>query len=492
MRFARVVDFPKNELVRAKAFPRTADATETLFGAVDVPGKIVAVYIATAYSDHESIEGLLALVTRRGDARQSSIPVHIFIDRRDASRLNAGMTRNKDNDKRMTALKRSLHSSSHGNIDIQIYGKTAGTLFHSKVVLIETTTHRAAVVGSANFTNAGYTRNEEVACIARCEKGSKTQDAAFVTQVKSYFDALNDDGSCKHISALDSPSEAINATLRDVFLGGVLRYELAEQDALSFPLKIPAPLKKLLDGRASLDLPYVGTKVQSSFSLLTVPQFMSHGDEKKSDSERGRERWKRFTVQTCYGRWSPMAWDDRINDCLGTRRDWRKRRYAPLISQIKDHPSEVVAAIVKASEEIWIAIDRIEAGSKRTDLVSEIEPIAKQWVERRARKFADVDYCERLFTGIAGVDVPDIWAGSPSDVAEFESSFFDSLEYELSQPRLRNFMARQYRKKFPGSFEISADRLKDDFCAKSAELFDLNGTAIPDNVEEGESEGDED
>ena len=103
MRFARVVDFPKNELVRAKAFPRTADATETLFGAVDVPGKIVAVYIATAYSDHESIEGLLALVTRRGDARQSSIPVHIFIDRRDASRLNAGMTRNKDNDKRMTA-----------------------------------------------------------------------------------------------------------------------------------------------------------------------------------------------------------------------------------------------------------------------------------------------------------------------------------------------------------------------------------------------------
>jgi len=249
-------------------------------------------------------------------------------------------------------------------------------------------------------------------------------------------------------------------------------------------------LKRLLDGRASLDLPYVGTKVQSTFSLLTLPQFRLRDEEKKSENEGGRERWKRFTIQTCYGRWSPMAWDKRIENCLSARRAWRERRYEGLISQIKEHPDDVVATIIKASEEIWIAIDKIEGGSKPADLLKEIEPIAKQWVARRARKFADEDYLERLYTGIARVDVPDIWAGSPSDVAEFESSFFESLEYELNQQRLRNFMARQFRKKFLPPFEITADQLKEVFCEKATVLFDLPKTPTQDNDDDYEDEHD--
>lgn len=99
--------------------------------------------------------------------------------------------------------------------------------------------------------------------------------------------------------------------------------------------------------------------------------------------------------------------------------------------------------IVDACTEIWTALSKVDVEEMSGTLPADLRQRARNWVKRISVRLDDSRYREFLATGLSPVAVPDVWAGNPSDAAELEESFLDSVRFELNRLKPRSLLARR-------------------------------------------------
>ena len=270
--------------------PEVFNLAQTIEALLDVPGKLRAAKVATAYIDAAALWTFLNYVAGKADGR-SGADVDLFIERNSAVRLCAELM-DKDADKEGKRLRKALERGLFGAIRLSIYAVQTGPLFHSKAIYVRTNSHHRVAVGSLNLTANGLSRNEELVVTASEELDRNTLRGRFVEKVQSYisedhFTKIN--GHVVPIAKImaNALSGRDVSNLRDVLLGGVIWYERKEVEAFAFPLQLPERLRKARAAIGETPIPYLQSTLDSSLPVLPLM-----GTEFEMEAVE-RSRWRR-------------------------------------------------------------------------------------------------------------------------------------------------------------------------------------------------------
>jgi len=421
--------------------PEVFDLAQTIEALLDVPGKLRAAKVATAYIDAAALWTFLNYVAGKADGR-SGADVDLFIERNSAVRLCAEMM-DKDADKESKRLRKAFERGLFGAIRLSIYAVQTGPLFHSKAIYVRTNSHHRVAVGSLNLTANGLSRNEELVVTASEELDRNTWRGRFVEKVQSYIS----EDHFKKINGHVVPIAKIMANalsgrdvsnLRDVLLGGVIWYERKEVEAFAFPLQLPEKLRKARAAIGETPIPYLQSTLDSSLPVLPLM-----GTEFEMEAVE-RSRWRRrLCIPTCYGLWSPSEWRKEIEAGHAERSKPRLNHLEKLQGRFQAEHEAIVEHIVDACTEIWTALSKVDVEEMSGTLPADLRQRARNWVKRISVRLDDSRYREFLATGLSPVAVPDVWAGNPSDAAELEESFLDSVRFELNRLKPRSLLARR-------------------------------------------------
>jgi hypothetical protein len=403
---------------------------------LNAPGQIRQIDIATAYTDIEALATLFDLVAKRGDSR-SGVRVRIFLDYQNACKLadelRADQT-NKKNKKLYKELTSTELKTKNGTVHcVELFAVQLGTLFHSKAFVMKTNTHWTSCVGSVNFTTRGFTTNEEIAVIERIDHSEYKQAENLTKQVLQYLDVeLFDHGRVERIpfkSLAEKRKPSKISEFRELFLEGHLWYEEKELTNFSFPLDLPNKVRNRAAEIQGMPIPHLGSKLDSGLPVLKLLNL-----DQKPVGQALRPRWKKFCIQTCLGLWASNLWTEYIKAALVAREEKRKAWLNLVTNKFEASAEETQSVICDAYDETWEPIQKMDSGNLRTRLKrSDLEKKAEVWVQRMRNKLATESFRTKLLTGVSSVEMPDLWGANPSDAKNFEESFFDHVEYDISR-----------------------------------------------------------
>lgn len=410
------------------------------------PGQIRRIDIATAYTDIEALKALFDLIAERGD-RRSGVGVRIFLDYQNACKLvdELRIDPSEQSQKLYKVLESSVLKTKNGtNHSIELFAVQLGTLFHSKAFVMETNTHWASCVGSVNFTKRGFITNEEIAITEVLEQSEYQNTESLTKQVLKYLnDELFSLGRAEKIgfmSLAEKRQAPKSAGFRELFLEGRLWYEDKEQTPFSFPLDLPDKVRIRDAEVQGISIPHIDSKLGNGLNVLRLIGL----DEKPTD-RAPKSRWRRtYCIQTCLGLWAPRIWTPYIDAALAARKEKRKVWLDLVVKKFESSALEIQGVICSAYEETWEQLQKIDDnGLLNCHNLATLEKNAASWVQRMNVRLGTTSFKAKLLSGVSSVEMPDLWGANPSDAKNFEDSFFDQLEYEISRvtSRERSYIA---------------------------------------------------
>ncbi|MEO7255668.1 MAG: phospholipase D-like domain-containing protein [Casimicrobium sp.] len=387
-----------------------------------ISGKWREVTIITAYLDETVLDDLQVCITGKSTGKAlgnmtTGCSIKVYAD----SAATTSLLASSENAQK---LLRKLTKAG-----VELYAVRLGALFHAKGMIVSTSTGTWSSVGSLNFTSRGHAVNEELTVteVNAFDAGGLSRGLA--QQLIEYVDWLQKSGKCTLIeSAAPAPQSPVD--LRGFFLAGELWYEMSETALFSFPMAFSEEVKQSSALR--------GTSI-SRFLKGVAPNAIDIRDVlgiAVVSEEQTKHRWKKkYCMPTCLGLWAPIAWNKVIADATAAASGGRGRAIKALADALSDeHPTNAAAMLTEAIVDVWKAIIAADASLEEfLPTLSAIESRANQWVGRTRSKLNDDDFRRRFSNNAASTNMPDIWAGSPADQAEFERTFFESLRYEQDQ-----------------------------------------------------------
>jgi len=368
--------------------------------------------IAAAYYDLEFCRTLLRAA--RANTLQS---IRLLFNRLGGSRL-------MEQKRQLQGLMRSRAGSP--SVDIRL--AQAPGIFHSKLIFIHKRRSHVGWVGSANATRAAFERNEEIMLRLDGELGT----------LEDYFDTTWENAV---------PLQSVNAerarTLIDFFRSGSLFFKASRQVIFTFN-----PFTEMVAAMSDSDrrkLEQIVPEYADSagvigpFNVIRAlslrPQNEGHDDPVQRVGIAAR------SVETCYGYWVPH--DERSEllkriagagasreKGLGRIRS-KMQQVGPdaILNRFRDYLRSVRLGLLKQGfDEASLARlggDRVFSDSARFErFYAKLEENLSNdaWVKR---------YAAPLLEG----SVPEIW-DDPVASDEFETSFFESLAFAATRPRL--------------------------------------------------------
>ena len=426
---------------RVDRAPEAFNLSQTMEALLTVPGKLRAAAVATAYIDVPALSTFLKYIAGKADGR-SGANVDLFIERNSAVRLCSEVLA-EEADQERRKLRKAFSSGLFGVVRLNVYAVQLGSLFHSKAIYIKTNSHHRAAVGSLNLTANGLVKNEELVVTTSEELGRSTLRSQLLKKVEQYISKAHFEeigGLVVPLSeVLESPFKSRNiANLRDVLIGGVIWYERKEVEAFAFPLQLPDGLRKARAVIREMPIPHLQSTLDSSLPVLPL---MGAGFEMEAVE---RSRWRRrLCIPTCYGLWSPPEWRKEIEAGHEDRSRPRREHLKVLQERFRMEHHSIVDHIVNACDEIWTALSQVDVREEKIRLPTDLRKRADAWVDRISGRLSDPKYLDFLATGLNPVAVPDVWSGNSGDAEEFESSFLESVRFELNRPRPRSLLAQR-------------------------------------------------
>ena len=443
--------------------PDDTDTYENFSEIFLLEGKLRKIFIVSAYHDLESIDQLIAYLEENG-SKKPHCELVVLLDSR-ASMLEEL----KEKDK---IVRDSFKSTRSG-----IYLVQAGSLFHSKGYLAESSRDGICHIGSLNFTQKGLTKNEELWVSIPYTPGSQSKEAKLAREFSGYVEYL-----LKCVKSPEPPffvqrvsdksdREPLKAgCLRDLFLDGVLYYQPTKSDPFGFKLKLP---KEVLESRSTLSK-LLPSKTSDTLNVLNLLGDLIPSESIKNSPDRSR--WKKYCIQTCYGYWSPLLYQPLIDDVLDRKnKSTRKERFTRIKILLEKHADTLYLKIHSLCNslvpEVWDQDERwrymTKDGKLNTDSLSKDW---KKWLTSLTRKLESEEFIKRLCTSVCYVKMPDIWEDL-SAADEFTTSFFDSLAYELNRPiaTQNNLIAKHWLKIFANNndfidcFSSNVDGVDDNY-----------------------------
>ena len=387
-----------------------------------IEGAVRSVIAISAYTDIDTINKLISFARGAAD-RRGRPTLRIYTDY-----SSSRFTTNLDI---ANALKRcALDIENFCETDSGIYLVRTGSLFHSKCFLVQGNQEQRLIVGSMNATHKGLTENEELIVNGVSRIGANSYLSGMVEWIKQEYILPLDECSIR----ITQDAEIYNypTTMRQLLLDGWLYYEIKEQDPFRFTLNLP---EKILHSRAALHPMLPATTVDAVSVVDLITANAADGGLGYSFPERGKgkESWRRYCIETCYGFWSPSLYDEYITQILDKRREAREPYYSALKKYLEQNRASVTNQFGGFSKELE---NRIQNGFPKVRWEAyhngRLTETWANWYDIMLRKLNNEHHYNRIVLGITWASVPDVWS-DPIATDEFEDSFLESLKYYWSK-----------------------------------------------------------
>jgi Asp-tRNA(Asn)/Glu-tRNA(Gln) amidotransferase C subunit len=380
----------------------------------ELDGKVISVVVMSAYMDTSFIEKIINYILEHGN-KVNKPHFSIYLDYH-ASGYSSNQGVNTEVDKIVTILANYFDSKSG------VYLVKTGYLFHSKCIISQSRTSINLLLGSINFTENGFTKNEELVLNGQALNGGNSYINQLVNQIWNYIENL---------SALKVGSDEIISkplSLRQVLLTGEMYYEQKENDPFGFALNIPDSIRDI-DQEIS---PLIGAKINNSISIEDIVNNIEELKKGLVAKLNSKASWKKFCIETCYGFWAPVNDRDNIEKVINKKLEVRYPYYSSLFKIIKLHKNTIEKQFVTVAEDIEKYVDqqkKIDAeGNLVTWSAEEAVVFWNDWYYRLEEKLESEEFCQRIIVGIIPASVPNVWSDKLS-ATEFEESFAKNLQY---------------------------------------------------------------
>ena len=407
-------------------------------------GRLNSLVIVSAYTDVDYIKKIIELFKTKTYKKRKGCHFSIYLDEK-ASRYNTDETIRTELDNCAKKIKRSRYLDEKSGIFLV----SCGSLFHSKFIISKSNRCNKFVIGSINFTEKAFTKNEEIAIIIEANAGGPNSHANILIKVaEEYIKSLNP----IKILSQESPSLSTTKSLRDLFLDGFLYRETKEQDPFRIQLNFPDDYLDDLSNRQkksdNLYLNSLDDKKANSLSLAKIIDVAKLEPQGYFSANKTNKHyvWKQFSIECSLGYWVPSAYRKQVDDILAKKINENKKLLDDLASfisktEITKKLKETFREFIKAFQNDWriFKIHRENSSDLKDWKWSDFDDkkIDNQWDnwEKRIKDKLTKDdykkYRERLLCGVTHYGVPDLWI-DPISSKEFEESVCDSIRYFLS------------------------------------------------------------
>lgn len=391
-------------------------------------GRLKEVTVISAYTDLAMLWRVCEESVNRSDGR-SRVRIRLFLDRLASTyETSAGVA--KEINKLDKFLKKKTSAESG------IWLVKIGALFHSKAVVLESNTRIKFMLGSLNMTEKAFSKNEELVLLGEASSKSLARDCQIARWISvEYADALKD----KSFQVPYKPVSGGHSTLQGLMLSGLMFHEVRESDPFRFDFGLPSDFRRI---NQSVH-PLMEGELKDSISIesIVIGEKNNDGLEIKLpeiDKDGGRDSWKKFCLDTCYGYWCPSLLREDTLKTIESKKRARKPKFIGnetregLFETVKNRRNEITGCfqiILKGLDKRILENDKISAPDWN---VKEVTGRWDSWYDRLLLKLENREICKRIVLGVSEAPVPNVWS-DPLTSRKFEESFIDSLQFQFSR-----------------------------------------------------------
>lgn len=300
-----------------------------------------------------------------------------------------------------------------------------GELFHTKCILIEANSGKSIAVGSGNFTNNGFSTNEELFLHLSEDSLGKKHKHLIKWLEEKYIPQLRE-----KTVLLKWKLKRNESTLRELILNGKIVFEAKIQDSLRFVLKLPDSVKNVPTNIS----PLLEAGLTDSISIEKLIELTKNQPLKKEKEPAGKS-WKRLCIETCYGHWLAREYLEDFNTILKAKEAKKKPYYHGILQDIKNIKDSIKVTFLRECGKIesyindnfphesWVLYKPTLGSGER--LLSEK---FSDWLARIEQKLENPDYVKKLSHGLLISPTPDFWSDANA-CEEFLESIGNTIQF---------------------------------------------------------------
>lgn len=371
------------------------------------------IFLASAYYDVEFCKALLAYAPRETKT------VRLVFNGLGGSRL---ITQRDELTKLERALRRRL-----GTVEVRLAFEPG--IFHTKLLVIQDVRKQVAFVGSANATMAAMKLNEEIVL-------QVPGDGVIEDYIERLWNAST------QLSQLDGRLTARG--LIGFFRTGSLYFKPTTSFQTTFnPFRellaaLPDSERKKL---GAVELPYADLEAGvGAFNLRRAARFSDAAGDAE-DQKRTKASIKPYSVETCFGYWVPRAVDGELQQKLEKGGEGKRARLLELRRVLEARPKTLAKRYGNYVDAVRSLLVDNEVRFSEYLEEPRRDPfdlgLFNVFFERVLDCLGNDDYLDRLCSPFVQGRMPEIW-DDPHASSDFESSFFQYLEYVAQRPGKQN------------------------------------------------------
>lgn len=320
-------------------------------------------------------------------------------------------------------------------------------IFHTKLLMVEGADSDVAYVGSANATMAAMKSNEEI--LLRVSGSAALSDYAD----RIWKEAIP-------LAAIDDKAKPRN--LISFFRTGSLYFKPTTNLQITLNPFTPL-LAALSDGEKKklgvASLPYADQETGiGAFNLRRALELSDKAIDTKVSV-------KPYSIETSLGYWVPRALDERWQESLGAARTAKLERWKLMLSALQSPSGKTLhvryAQYAEAVRELLVRgkVNFTQALPKGAYDPFDVR-VFDMFYTRVLGHLTNDEYLERLCSPFVRGAMPEIW-DDPVAYQEFETTFFEYLEFVGQSPGNRPRVPGRILKVIGAAVDISAAAAKE-------------------------------
>lgn len=432
-------DYPINQLSKDSIWPEKNK-------------KITRCIVISAYTDCEWIDGIVDYI--EGNRNKKGVEFRLYLDYF-ASKFSV-LEKIKE---RLIEINNKIRKIDP-NGGIFLIKKFQ--LFHSKIIITETEKLCKVIVGSINFTQKAFEKNEEIALVDYFNDPKNYPH--YTWQIEHYIEKLNI--IAENVSEIDESEE--HYSLRSRMMDGVLYWKNSEYKPFSFNLGLSTSLlnkiSKFFNSNENSPLDKYWNRVYPS--TLPVSKLFKNNFDKDLNGKQGEKvKWKYLSLETPYGYWVPREYVELVEKSISRQSTKTEKKLKAFCRDIKDSEKVIVTNFNEFYNALTYECSKVKKlDRKDSNAIISMKPRWNEWFDRLKKKIGVLDeknkspkeieeikrlsekFLERLYRSYNQESVPDIWNDEIA-IQEFEDNIVDCIRFSGQCKDSKPWIVKQIMRK---------------------------------------------
>lgn len=414
--------------------------------------KITRCIVVSAYTDCEWIDQIVKYVEE--NKNKKSVDFRFYLDCYASKFLILREVKERliDINKRIRAI------DSEGGIFLVKNFQ----LFHPKIIITQTEKTYKVIVGSINFTQKAFEKNEEIALV---DDFDDPKNYPYYTwQIELYLEKLN--VVAKNVSEIDESVEY--NSLRSRMMDGVLYWKNNEYKPFSFNLGLSASLlnkiSKFFNSKENSPLEKYWNRVYPS-SLPVSKLFKNNFDKDSKGKQEEKVKWKYLSLETPYGYWVPREYVELVEKSISRQSAKTEKKLKAFCRDIKESEKEIVTNFNEFYNALMNECGKVKKiDRKDSNAIISMKSRWNEWFDRLKKKIGVLDeknkspkeieelkrlsdkFLERLYRSYNQESVPDIWNDEIA-IQDFEDNIVDCIRFSSQCKDSKPWIVKQIMRK---------------------------------------------